>query len=120
VVALSDRWITQSEKLLKAMEELSSKKGRDRLEIVNSMILALNTLDRSIHGWRSWVQSLRLMSKFTEEDLREMEEGLMRRIRAFVEYDIEVTKRHREKLPRITVSRGRREEGSETGRGIYV
>lgn len=113
---MTERWISQSEELLKEMEKLSSKKGRDRLEIVNSIILALNALDRSVHGWRSWIRSLRLMSKFTEEELRGMEEGLMKRVRDFVEYDIGVTKEHKDKIPRITVARRREREA----RGMYV
>jgi len=52
-IKLTERWIGQSENLLKTIEKLSTKKERDRLEIISSMILALNALDRSVHGWRS-------------------------------------------------------------------
>ena len=110
-IKLTERWISQSENFLKAIEKQSSKTDRDRLEVVSSMILALNALDRSVHGWRSWVGSLRLMSKFTEDELRAMEEGLIKRVRAFVEYDIDVTKKHKDKIPRIDVARRRRAVG---------
>lgn len=106
--------------MLEAMEESSSKKkSGDRLDTVSSMILALNAIDRSIYGWRSWVQSLRLMSRFTEDELRDMEERLRKMACAFVEYDIEVTKKHVNKLPRITVAMRNKKENEES-RGIYV
>jgi hypothetical protein len=112
---LTERWISQSEHLLKAMERLSAKKGRDRLEIITSMLLALNALDRSVHGWRSWIGSLRLMSRFTEDELREMEESLVKIARDFVKIDIAVTQKHKDKIPRITVGRRRRDAGRAQG-----
>jgi len=116
MIKLTERWITQSETLLKAMENLSLKKESDRLEIVNCMILTLNALDRSVQGWRSWIQSLLLMSRFNEDELREMKEGLVKRARAFVEYDIEVTKKHKDNIPRTTISRRKEREA----RSMYV
>ena len=112
-IKLTERWISQSEKILQAIEKQFSKTERDRLEVVSSMMLALNALDRSVHGWRSWVGSLRLMSRFTEDELKAMEAGLLKRVRAFVEYDIEVTKKHRDKIPRIDVARRRRAVGRD-------
>jgi len=75
------------------------------------MILALNALDRSVHGWRSWIGSLRLMSRFTEDELREMEESLVKIVRDFVEYDVAVTQKHKDKIPRINVARRSRDVG---------
>ena len=108
---MAERWVSQSRELLKALEELASKKGEDRLELVNSMIFTLNTIDRSIQGWRSWIQNLQLMSKFTEEELRDMKEGLIKGARDFIEYDIQVSEEHREKIPGIVVARRPGEEG---------
>ena len=116
---MSEKWINQSKKLLKVIETLSSKKGKDRLETVNSMILTLNTLTQSVHGWRNWIQNLPLMSKFTEDELREMEEGLKKRVLAFIEYDIEVTKQHKDKLPKLILPKKRRTKREET-KSIYV
>ena len=110
-IKLTERWIGQSENLLKTIEKLSTKKERDRLEIISSMILALNALDRSVHGWRSWIGSLRLMSRFTEDELREIEESLVKIVRDFVEYDVAVTQKHKDKIPRINVTRRRRDAG---------
>lgn len=105
---MAERWTDQSRELLKALGELASKKG-DRFELVNSVIFALNAIDRSIHGWRSWIQNLLLMSKFSEDELREMKEGLIKEARGFIEYDVEVSLKHRDKMPRIVI----REEGRE-------
>ncbi len=112
---LTERWIEQSEHLLKALEEFSTKKERDRLEIITSMILALNALDRSVHGWRSWVGSLRLMSRFTEDELREIEANLVKIAQDCVKHDIAVTQQHKDKIPRITAVRRRRDLGRAQG-----
>jgi len=107
-IKLTERWISQSEKILAALAKHSAQADRDRLAIVSAMMLALNAVDRSVHGWRSWVGSLRLMSQFTEDELRAMEAGLMERVRAFVEYDVAVTKKYKNKIPGIPVARRRR------------
>lgn len=101
------------------METLSSKEKRDRLEVIDSMLLALNMLERSLGGWRFWVRDLSLMSHFSLEELVEMEGTLEKHIRPFIEYDIEVTERWKDKFPRVRVPRVRRRGGEET-QGIYV
>ena len=116
---MTERWIAQSEELLKTLEELASKKGEDRLELVNAMVFALNAIDRSIHGWRSWIQNLPLMSKFTEEELTKMKEGLIQKAQEFIRYDTTVTETHKEKIPRIVVVRRQGEE-VRPDRGIYA
>jgi len=116
---MTERWISQSQELLKALQELASRKEEDRLELVNAMVFALNAIDRSIHGWRSWIQNLQLMSKFSEDELREMKKGLTEKAEEFIKYDTEVTVQHKEKIPRIVVVR---RPGEEAGpdRGIYA
>ena len=101
------------------MGKFLTKKDRDRLEIVNSIIFALNALNRSIHGWESWVQSLHFMSKFTEEELGEIEKSLMKLVYTFIEYDIEVTKKYMDKIPNIIISQKRRKKRDESER-MYV
>lgn len=116
---MTERWISQNEEMLKALAELASKKGEDRLELVNAMIFALNAIDRSIHGWRSWIQNLQLMSKFSEDELVEMKKGLIEKAQEFIEYDTSVTEKHKEKIPRIVVVRRQGEE-DRPDRGIYA
>ena len=101
------------------MEKLAAARGKDRLDTVNSMILALNALSRSIHGWRSWIQSLRLMTKFTEKELRELESGLLKRTQDFLKYDIDMTNKYKEKIPRLTIP-FRRPNQRQDDRGMYV
>ena len=97
---------------------LSSKEKKDRLEIINSILFALNILGRSLRGWRFWVGNLSLMSKFTLEELAEIEEALHKQIQPFVEYDVKVTKRWKNKYPQIPFP-SRRRRGEET-QGMYV
>ena len=100
------------------MNELSSNEKKDRLETINSIIFAINVLDRSISGWKRWLGNLMSMSQFTAEELNEIEETLNKQIQPFVEYDIEVTKRWKDKFPQIPRRRrGEREE--EIRRGMF-
>ena len=59
------------------------------------------------------------MSQFTLEELVEMESTLEKQIQPFIEYDIEASKRWRDKFPQIQVV-PRRVREEEEGRGMYV
>jgi hypothetical protein len=85
------------------MEEITAKKDRDRLELINSMLFSLHALNQSVHGWQKWIQNLNFMSKFSVNELQEMEAGLISTVRNFIEYDLDVTKRHENKIPQIRV-----------------
>jgi len=117
---LSERWITESEELLRRMEALSSKERRDRLEVINSILLSLNVLERSLGGWRFWVRNLSLMAHFSLEELAEIEGALKRHVRPFVEYDIEATERWKGKFPRVKGPRSSRRKRDNEARGIYI
>jgi hypothetical protein len=116
---LSDRWIEESELLLERMKKLSSKEKRDRLEIINSILLNLDILERSLRGWKVWVKNLSLMSHFTGEELKEIETSLEKQIQPFIEYDIEATRKWQSKFPQIQIV-PRRTEQKEKTRGMYV
>ena len=105
VINVSDQWLTQSDQLLKSLRALQSKTGKDRLELIKAMFFILNTLDRSMKGWRSWIQNLEFMSRFTEEELRELEEGLNMSAQAFVQYDMDITKKYQAKMPTAKLKR---------------
>lgn len=98
-ITVSEQWITQSEKILKTMEQNLKKTEKDRLEAITAILYAINAIDRSIHGWRRWVQNLGFMAQFSSEELHQMEQGLSHVARAFVENDIDVTKRFADKIP---------------------
>jgi hypothetical protein len=53
------------------------------------------------------------------EELTEIEASLEKHVGPFIEYDIEATKRWKDKFPRIRVPRGRR-RGDEETQGMYV
>ena len=107
---LAEQWIDQSRELLKTLKELGSRKG-DRLELVNDMMFALNSIDRSIHGWRSWIQNLEYMSKFSGDELREMRDGLLKESEGFIQFDTQVSEKHKDKFPGMPVMRRPRGEG---------
>jgi len=107
----------ESEQLLRRMKDLSSKEEKDRLEIINSLFFNLNVLERSLHGWRQWVQDLSFISKFSLEELMEMEESLEKLIQPFVKYDIDATQKWSKKFPQVQVNQRRREAENQ---GMYV
>jgi hypothetical protein len=97
---VAEHWIQQSEHVLKKIESFLEHKPKDRLERITEILFTLNVLDMSLHGWRGWIQNLNFMSHFSDADLEHMEEGMLRLTHAFVEYDIEITSKHQEKIPR--------------------
>jgi hypothetical protein len=118
-IKLSDQWIHQNEIILKTMDQLTSKQDRDRLELINSMLFTLHALNQSVHGWQTWIQNLNFMSKFSVNELQEMEAGLVSTVRTFIEYDLDVTKRHESKIPQMRLgARKPKEEDHSTG--MYV
>jgi hypothetical protein len=115
---LSDRWVEESEQLLKRMKTLSTKEERDRLEVVSSMLFILDVMERSLNGWKQWIRNLSLMSQYTLEELVEMQRSLEKQIQPLIEYDIETSKKWMEKFPRFQRVPRRIEE--EEGQGKYV
>ena len=115
---MSDRWVEESEQLLKRMKALSAKEERDRLEVVGSMLFILDVMERSLNGWRQWIRNLSLMSQFTLEELVEIQRSLEKQIQPFIEYDIEASKKWMEKFP--IVQAGSRRMREEEGHSMYV
>ena len=110
---MSQKWIAESEQLLKMIEKLQAKSDRDRLEVINTILFTLSALDRSAKGWRRWIQNLGFMSKFSVDELVEMEEELVKCVKPFIQFDIEVTKKHEAKMPRIRFRTRKRRESPE-------
>ena len=101
------------------MEKITSKQDRDRLELITSMLFSLHALNQSVHGWQDWIQNLDFMSQFTSTELQEMEAGLVATVRTFIEYDLDVTKRHEHKLPQIQ-PRAREPQKTDESTGLYA
>jgi hypothetical protein len=86
------------------------------LELINSMLFTLHALNQSVHWWQKWIQNLNFMSKFSVNELQEMEVGLVSTVRSFIEYDLDVTKRHENKIPQIRhEAREKKDEDDSTG-----
>jgi len=109
---LAENWFSQSQELLKALEEAASRKEEDRLELFSAMVFALNAIERSLLGWRGWMQNLQLMSKFSEDELREMKRELIKEAQGFIKYDVEVSIKHKDKIPQIIIREGRERPGT--------
>jgi hypothetical protein len=116
---VSEQWITQSERVLKAMEQSLQNKDKDRLEAITAILRVLNAVDRSLHGWRRWIQNLGFMAEFSAEELRQMEEGLTKVGQAFIEYDLDVTNRYQEKIPQTRFRTQQRQPTADSS-GIFA
>jgi hypothetical protein len=81
--------------------------------------MALNITNNSIRGWSSWIQNLDFMTRFNKEELEEIAEGLLTLTRAFIEYDVEKTKKYQHKIPRTEDTTSQRQKQSDP-RGLYT
>lgn len=89
---MGERWIRDSKKILKQIEELEKIEGRDRLELVRSTRFMLGVLERSLIGWMQWVVNPDIMAKFSQEELKGISSNISKFVRLFIEYDLEITK----------------------------
>ena len=113
---MAEQWTDQSTKILEKLTTLSHEENRDRLSIINTLILALNAMDRSVQGWRKWIQNLDFMARFSEDELKAIEQGLLNSVRNFIEYDIDITQQYQKKLPQIRTTRRRKTQNENTQR----
>jgi len=89
---LAEKWIQVSEKVLDQIKNLERAEKKDRLELVRCMRILLGALERSLVGWKQWVNNPDIMVKFSQDDLRNMNKRLSEFARSFIEFDIEATK----------------------------
>jgi len=87
------------------------------LEYVRSIRFMLGALQRSIVGWMQWINNPDIMTRFSEEELREMNKRIAEFTQAFIKYDMEITKKGEEKG--LEVSR-RARRGSRGREAIYI
>ena len=113
---LSEQWLQRTEKILKVLQENKDKAGKDRLETINSILFSLNAVDRSSKGWRRWVSNLSFMTRFSLDELHQMEVGLINIVHDFIEYDRDTAKRHQDKIPQGRFRVRRRRPQADTTR----
>jgi len=73
----------------------------------------LGALQRSIWGWMQWVNNPDVMTKFTNEELGEINKKITKFTKSFIKYDMKITKKGEEKGLEISwrsrATRGREE-----------
>lgn len=112
---MSEGWIRSLEKILDQIKNLEKVGEKDRLDHVRSMRFMLVALQRSLTGWMQWINNPGLMTRFSREDLEKMNKELSEFTRSFIEYDLELTKKGKEKGLKISRRVERRiREGGET------
>lgn len=97
VEKMGERWISECNSFLEQVRESMVMDSPDRLALVRSMHRALFAINHSILGWIQYVNNPDIMSRFTREELNEISDSLNKFAEAFIEHDIEVTKRGIEK-----------------------
>ncbi|PCN50613.1 hypothetical protein B6U99_03425 [Candidatus Geothermarchaeota archaeon ex4572_27] len=91
---MPDYWRSSAEEALKLIDDLASKKQRDRLDLLNLMNLSLYAMARSVLGWYRRLEDPDALSCFSDEELKELADRISRIAREFVKYDIKTTKRY--------------------------
>ena len=85
-------WVQESKKLLEKIKLADKAKDRDRLDLVNSNLFLLSTIQRSMLGWLDWFNKANVMAMFPQEELEKINKKLSEFASTFIEYDLEVTK----------------------------
>lgn len=114
---MSERWFQVSKRILDQIEKLEKMEKKDRLEHVKSMRFVLSALQRSLLGWTQWVSNPDVMTRFTREELEEMDRKLADFARSFIEYDMQITKKGEEKG---LEAQRRVERREREGGGVYI
>jgi len=114
---LSSGWIQSCQKILEKIKDLEKTDDKDRLEYVRSIRFMLGALQRSIIGWMQWVNNPDIMTRFTKEELSEINKRIAEFTRDFIKYDMEITQKGSEKGLEISRRARRRARGREV---IYI
>ena len=88
---MSERWVKRCERILEQIKALETAKERDRLDLVYSLRFGLRVLWSSLESWMQWINSPRIMTQFTPEELKKMNSTIMDFVKSFIEYDIKMT-----------------------------
>lgn len=88
---MSENWLQECRQYLKMLDEMSSSKDRDRLDLVRSVRASLSAVNHSLWGWMQYVNNPDIMGKFTKEELEEIDGNLIEFAKNFVEYDVKIT-----------------------------
>lgn len=73
------------------IRELKKKEIKDRMDAHASLSEILVQLQSSILGWAKWIQDPRIMSRFSEEELKTFFEEMRKISIEFLELDIKAT-----------------------------
>ncbi|MCS7116799.1 MAG: DUF2153 family protein [Nitrososphaerota archaeon] len=83
-------WIKSREE---AKERISKLSPKDRLDYISACFECINAIGRSNLGWLQWLSNPSLMSMFDEGTLKEFFEKLKSFALAYIDFDIEATKK---------------------------
>ncbi|HIE18293.1 TPA: DUF2153 domain-containing protein [Candidatus Bathyarchaeota archaeon] len=114
---MSSGWIQSCQRILEKIKELEKTEEKDRLEYVRSIRFMLGALQRSIIGWMQWINNPDVMTRFTKEELSEINKRIAEFTQGFIKYDMEITMKGEEKGLEISRRARRGTRGREV---IYI
>jgi len=89
---LSEKWISDSKKLLNELKRWEETEKQDRLDLVRFLRLTVYALQRSVMRWMELANNPDMLSRLTHKDLDEINQKLLKFSQSFIEYDLETTK----------------------------
>ena len=113
---MSERWVQRGERILERIKNLDASKERDRLELIQSMGFVLRALWNSVQGWMQWISNPGITTRFSQEELEEINKTITDFAKSFIEYDIKMTKEGIQK----GIKERRRAQRRPSERAIYV
>jgi len=87
---MSEEWVERTTRLLNDLKSLPE--SRDRLEALDHMMFAHALINRSLEGWRKWLNNPRIMMLFTLNELNEFERVFRETAETFLECDLKATR----------------------------
>ena len=94
---MSESWLRECEVVLETLRRLLNMEGKDRLDLTKSIRFALYVLNRSVSGWLWWINNPDIMVSFSLEEFKEINKTILELTKAFIEYDLKITKLGMEK-----------------------
>lgn len=90
-------WSRLNREFLKLMDEVASKRPKDRLDYLNLLNVSLHAMAGSIMGWYQRLNDSETLLSLGDDELREVVNRVSNLAREFVKYDIKASRKYSRK-----------------------
>ncbi|MEM4700023.1 MAG: DUF2153 family protein [Candidatus Nezhaarchaeales archaeon] len=91
---MSAEWSRLNREFLRLMDEVASKRPKDRLDYLNLLNISLHAMAGSIMGWYQRLNDSEALSSLGDDELKEVADRVSSLAREFVKYDIKASRRY--------------------------